>query len=332
MTEIGPVVFQSPESLLALLLVPALAVLALLWWRRGGRAATADADTNMGDVRSTGWSRGAQLAGGLLGLLAIAALAVGAARPSVDVTREEERGTVILAIDTSLSMRKDDLQPSRLGAASDAAKRLIDEAPESTAVGLVNFADRARTLVSPTVERNVVKAALDDLPEPREGTALGDAVATSLSLLSGAGVLEEIPANPQDSPARIVLLTDGARTLGLEPSAAAARAQAVQVPVFTILVGDDPPHPRFGDPRETLAMLATQTGGTYTQTTDDVDLARVFEDIGKTLTPVQRLRELTVWLVASALGLLVLAGLALALARPRHADWKIRGVDTQRAA
>jgi Ca-activated chloride channel family protein len=328
MTEIGPIVFQAPEWLIALLALPVLAVLGLMWWRRAGRAAAAYADPELVDVRSSGWSRGAQLIGGLLGVLALAALAVGAARPSIDVTTEEERGTVILAIDTSLSMRKQDLQPSRLGAASDAAKRLLDEAPASTAVGLVNFADRARTLVTPTVEREVVAAALDDLPEPREGTALGDAVATSLTLLSGAGVLEEIPANPQDSPARIVLLTDGARTLGLEPSAAAARAQAAQVPVFTILVGDDPPHPRFGDPRETLAMLATQTGGTYTQTTDDVDLARIFEDIGKTLTPVQRLRELTVWLVASALGLLALAALALALARPREASWKIRGVDT----
>ncbi|MDH3225506.1 MAG: VWA domain-containing protein [Thermoleophilia bacterium] len=332
MTEIGPIVFQAPEWLLAVLLVPVLGVLGLLWWRRAGRAAAAYADPRLVDVRSPRWSRNAQLLGGLLGLLAITALAVGAARPSVDVTREEERGTVILAIDTSLSMRKDDLQPSRLVAASDAAKRLLGEAPDSTAIGLVNFADRARTLVTPTVERAVVAAALDDLPEPREGTALGDAVATSLSLLSGAGVLEEIPANSQDSPARIVLLTDGARTLGLEPSAAAARAQAVQVPVFTILVGDDPPHPRFGDPRETLALLATQTGGTYTQTTDDADLARVFEDIGKTLTPVQRLRELTVWLVAAALGLLSLAGLVLALGRPRQAAWKIRGVDTPGAA
>jgi Ca-activated chloride channel family protein len=332
MTEIGPIVFQEPTWLFALLLAPVLAGFGVLWWRRAGRAAAAYADPLLVDVRAPRGSRAAQLGAGALALLALVALAIAAARPSIDETREEERGTVILAIDTSLSMRKDDLKPSRLVAASDAAKRLLDEAPDSTAIGLVSFSDRARTLVTPTVERDVLAVALDDLPEPREGTALGDAVATSLSLLSGAGVLQEIPAAPQDSPARIVLLTDGARTLGLEPSAAAARAQAAQVPVFTILVGDDPAHPRFGDPRETLAMLASQTGGTYTQTTTDADLAEVFADIGKTLTPVQRLRELTVWLVGAALLLLGLAGLALALARPRRSDWRIRGLDSPGAA
>ena len=326
MTEVGPIIFRSPVWLLLLLLVPVLAGCALWWWRRAGSAAEAYADPRLIDTRPPRRARAAQLAALIAALVAIGALAVAAARPAMDVTREEERGTVILAIDTSLSMRKDDLEPSRLGAASQAAKRLVDEAPESTAIGLVNFADRARTLLTPTIERDRVRAALDDLPEPREGTALGDAVATSLSLLSGAGVLQQTPASPEESPARIVLLTDGARTLGLEPAAAAARAQAAQVPVFTILVGDDPPHPRFGDPRETLASLATQTGGTYTQTTTDEDLGRVFADIGKTLTPVQRLEELTVWPAALALILLLLAGAGLLFARATRSDWRIRGI------
>jgi hypothetical protein len=96
--------------------------------------------------------------------------------------------------------------------------------------------------------------------------------------------------------------------------------------VFTILVGDDPPHPRFGDPREILALLASQTGGTYTQTTDQADLQRVFEDIGTTLTPVQKLRELTVWLVLGALVLLAIAALAAALGRPPRDTVFLRGL------
>jgi len=332
MSEIGPIVFQSPMWLWSLLLIPVAAALGLTWWRRAGRAAFAYADPDLVDVRPPQSARVVRLIAGALALTALAALAVAAARPSVDVTKTEERGTVILAIDTSLSMRKTDLAPSRLEAASDAAARLVDEAPDSTAIGLVNFADRARALVTPTVERDPVKGALNELPQPREGTALGDAVVTSLGLLSGSGVLDEVPENPSESAGRIVLLTDGATTLGLDPADAAARARAARVPVFTVLVGDDPPHRVFGDPRETLAMLATQTGGTYTQTTTDEDLVRVFEDIGKTLTPIQSLRELTVWVVAGALAILALAALVFGLAGTRRRAHRIRGVEGYPAA
>ena len=316
--SIGPLVFQSPGWLLALLLIPLVAVAGAAWLRRGRDAAARYADPAILDLRRPARSRRLLVAAAAAVLVALACLVVAAARPARDVTRDEERGTVVLAIDTSLSMLRDDFPPTRLGAASAAASEMLDVAPEEIAVGLVSFADRARTLVTPTTDRVVVDSALTELPEAREGTALGDAVVASLSLLSGAGALDDPPATPEQSPARIVLLTDGAQTGGLDPASAAERAQAVQVPVFTILVGDDPPHPRFGDPREILSLLSSQTGGSYTQTTEVADLQEVFRDIGTVLTPVSELEELAVWFVTGALAFLVLAGLLAALSRPRE--------------
>jgi Mg-chelatase subunit ChlD len=111
------------------------------------------------------------------------------ARPAVDTTEEKRQGAVMLAIDTSESMRKTDLAPDRLAAAREAANRFLDEAPDESLVGLVSFNDRAVVQVAPTLDRVAVRSALDR-QEIREGTALGSAVVASLGSLAGAGVLE----------------------------------------------------------------------------------------------------------------------------------------------
>lgn len=318
MTQVGPLVFESPVWLLALAAVPVAAAAVLLWWRDARDTGARYADPTLLDLRQPRRSRALRGAAAVSVLIALALLAVAAAAPARDATRDEERGAVVLAIDTSLSMLRDDFAPTRVEAAAQAANEMLDVAPEEISVGLISFADRAQTLVAPTAERDLVAAKLARLPEAREGTALGDAVVASLTLLSGAGLLDDPPANPDQSPARIVLLTDGAATTGLDPQLAAQRAQAVQVPVFSILVGDDPPHPRFGDPREILSLLSSQTGGTYTQTTEVADLQEVFRDIGTVLTPVTELQDLTVRFVAGALAFLALAALLAALSRPRE--------------
>jgi Ca-activated chloride channel family protein len=258
------------------------------------------------------------VAAGIAALLAVVAGVLAMARPAIDVTREQERGTVILALDVSNSMLATDLEPNRLTAAIDSAERFLDEAPASTAVGLVTFANGADLVVAPVTDREPVRDALGEIDDSstREGTAIGDAVVTSLTALRSAGVLEDPPATPQESAGRVLVITDGANSVGTDPSSAGARARAARVPVFTILLGDDPGHPRFGVPSETLSQLASQTGGVFTQTTTSEDLERVFEDIGKTLTPVQHLRELTVYFALAGLVLLCLALALLALAQP----------------
>ena len=311
-------IWQSPQWLLALLLVPPLAAGFWLWLRRQSAAASAYADPRLVDARPSGRSRTLTIAAGVTALAAVVAGVVAMARPAVDVTRQEDRGTVILALDVSDSMLAEDIEPNRLRAAVDSAERFLDEAPSSTAVGLVTFANGADLVVPPVTDREPVRDALRGIDEShtRVGTSIGDAVVTSLAALRSAGVLEDPPATPQDSAGRILVITDGANSVGLDPASAGARARAARVPVFTILLGDDPGHPRFGDPSETLSQLASQTGGVFTQTTTSEDLTLVFEDIGKTLTPVQRIRELTVYAALAGLVLLGLALALLALAQP----------------
>jgi Ca-activated chloride channel homolog len=106
--------FQSPWLLLALLAVPLAVALYLLAERRRMRYA----------VRFTNLEVLAAVAGGrsvwrrylppAIFLLALAAVCVGVARPERSTMVPEERATVILVIDDSLSMQARDVKPTRL--------------------------------------------------------------------------------------------------------------------------------------------------------------------------------------------------------------------------
>ena len=309
-------IWRSPNWLWALLVMPLLAAAMVAWARDRKRAGAAYADPRLINLTP---SRRVRVLRGIAAALAVLATGFGVlamARPARSATGQEARSTIMLAIDTSKSMTKTDIAPSRLAAGVDAAKRFLEVAPKEAAIGFVTFAGNAVVRVSPVTDRDEVRRALDNLPIT-EGTAIGDAVQTSLSAIQSSGALAELPESVETSPGRILLLTDGANSSGSPPLDAAAQAAALRVPIYTVLLGNDPGRPDELSPAETLSTLATTTGGVFTQSTSTDDLKRVFEDIGVSLASVQRYDELTVWVVLAAILALLLAALALMAAEVR---------------
>src|SRR5216117_198271 len=107
------------------------------------------------------------------------ALVVALARPSMAVAVPRDEATIILTMDVSGSMTAVDVDPRRLAAAQMAASAFIDQLPASFKVGLVAFSTAPRIVVEPTTDRAALHAAIDNL-RARGGTALGDAIASSL--------------------------------------------------------------------------------------------------------------------------------------------------------
>jgi Ca-activated chloride channel homolog len=302
----------------------------LSWALRGRPPADRWSEPGALPVRAPARERRTRAFAGVLALCAVAAGIVATARPSTLAAEDERRSVVVLTVDVSASMNRTDLAPNRLVAAVAAANRFVDEAPEHTAIGLVTFARGARVVVAPTRDRARLRNALAGLETIRGRTALGEAVVTALASLRSEGAVADAPADPADAPGRVLLLTDGVDTArnATTPAQAAERAAVAGVPVFTVLLGDDPGEEGSATPAETLSSMSTRTGGVFAQTVTGPDLAAVFEDIGGIVAPVERLREHTVWWAGAALILLLAALAAMALGRPaqrdRSGEWRRR--------
>ena len=304
--------WNSPHWLWALLLIPVCAVLLVAWGRSRRRASAVYADPGLMDLTPPRRTRVWRAVAAVLALLAATSGILAMARPAVSKESKENRSTVMLAIDTSKSMQKTDVSPSRLQAGVDAAERFLESAPKDTAVGLVTFDAGARVRVSPTTDRNAVRQALKDMPIG-VGTAIGDAVQASLQSIQASGALATQPEGTQNSSARILLLTDGANSWGSDPLQAAQRAANLRVPIYTVLLGNDPGRADQLSPQETLSSLANQTGGGFPPSPDSEDLKQVYSHIRSSRASISKLEGLSVWAVLAALGFLLLAGGALML-------------------
>ncbi len=257
--------------------------------------------------RRPGWRRHVPAA---LLALSLVALTVGFARPQAEVEVPRERATVLVALDTSLSMEAVDVSPDRITAAQRAATRFVEQLPERFNVGLVSFSGTASVLVAPTQDHDRVVEGLQDL-ELDSGTAIGEGVLASLS------ALQLVPGEDgqEPPPARIVLLSDGTNTVGRSVEEAVRAASEARVPVSTIAFGtqegtvevDGTVIPVPVD-RPALRTLADQTGGSsYTAESGDA-LSEVYDDIGSQVGTTQERREVTDRL--TGLGLLLAAAAA----------------------
>ncbi|MDQ3575846.1 MAG: VWA domain-containing protein, partial [Actinomycetota bacterium] len=216
---------------------------------------------------------------------------------------------VVVAIDTSISMMADDVEPTRYVAAKEAAGRFVEGLPDRFNVGLVSFSGSAQVLVSPTTDHAEVGRAVDRLTlGPR--TAIGEAIFASLDSLAG------LPNGPGAPPARIVLLSDGETTAGRSNAEASEAARAAGVPVSTIAFGTDEGTVILGNRlvpvpanREALGAIAEETDGSFFEAASGRELREVYEDIGSSVGYTRERREIGSWFLG--LGLL-LAALAAA--------------------
>ncbi|CQD19554.1 Mg-chelatase subunit ChlD [Mycobacterium europaeum] len=192
------------------------------------------------------------------------------AGPTSDVRIPLNRAVVVLVIDVSESMASNDVAPDRLTAAKVAGKQFADELTPAINLGLVEFAANASLLVSPTTNRQAVKAAIDSL-KPAPKTATGEGLFTALQAIATVGSVMGGGEGPP--PARIVLESDGAENVPLDPNAPqgaftaarAAKAEGVQISTIS-----------FGTPYGTVEY----EGATIPVPVDDQTLQKICEITG----------------------------------------------------
>ncbi len=302
--------FAAPERLV-LLAVPAAVIVGWVVLRaRQTRFVVRFTDLETIDrvvPRRIGWRRLVTVGGLVVGL---ASASVAFARPVVAVPVPQERATVILAVDVSLSMGAKDVAPSRIEAARDAVRRFAELAPDNLRIGLVAFAGTALPVVAPTDDRATLVDAVERLGLG-QGTAVGEAIFTALEQLR-----LEADANGVLPPSALVVLSDGETTVGRSEAEAAAAARRIGVPVYTIAFGTPAGTVYVQDrlvpvpvDQGSLRQVAEETGGAFFTAASERDLRAVLDTVGSQIAFVTEERDVTDWFaLAAALAVAVAAG------------------------
>jgi Ca-activated chloride channel family protein len=286
--------FARPLLLVALVLVP------LWWWRRSRMRPPAGAHSDARQVpRLAGRRRWMVEMPVALRSLALGAWVIAAAGPQTGVASTEttsEGIAIVLAVDVSSSMLAEDFEPSnRLDVAKEQSVAFID-GRQHDRIGLVSFAGEALTRIPLTVDYEVLREAVRGLGvgDLEDGTAIGTAIATATNRLRRAPGASKV----------VVLLTDGENTRGrLDPRTAAEAAGQFGVRIYTVGVGMEGEAPvpigrgeggrlRYQTvpvriDEELLRDVAGSTGGRYFRATDPEALGRIFRQIDELeTTPV----------------------------------------------
>lgn len=321
--------FEQPLWLLAALAGPLVLAVAL-WREKQGRAVVFPGAARLLDVR-----RGLRVRMRHLPLVLTAAgLSVGGAalaRPQQGSLRQDlttQGVDIMVALDVSGSMAAEDFQPrNRLAVAKDVVAEFVGRRTNDR-VGLVVFAGKSLTKSPPTTDAAVLLRQLDDvrLEMLPDGTAIGSGLATSLTRLRRSKARSRM----------IVLVTDGANNAGeIDPTTATDLARAMEVRVYTVLVGrgGEVPMPvQVRDPfsgeissrtvsvrvdidEDLLQSIAGRTGGEFFRANDPAALHDIFDRIDRLekseikLTAYRRYRELHPPVLALSAALLSLGGL-----------------------
>jgi Ca-activated chloride channel family protein len=209
-------------------------------------------------------------------LAAFTFLLLAMARPSAEVSLPSRVATVMLVMDVSGSMRATDVNPSRIVAATTAAKTYVKDQPRDVRIGIVAFAATALLVQTPTTDHAALTSAIDRF-ELQRGTAVGSGILVALSTLfpqdnfpinkfnssnfggygrwgsydfrdryGGVALGEHstgppkkhVPVEPGSyKNAVVILLTDGQTNAGYDPIDAARIASEYGMRVYTVGFG-----------------------------------------------------------------------------------------------
>lgn len=318
--------------LLFLLLVPLLAGL-YLWLLRRRERATVDLGPlgvmQSGAGRRMGRRRHAPPAFYLLGLTCVL---FALARPEMPVSLPRVEGTIILAFDVSNSMLADDIEPTRIEAAREAALAFVANQPSTVQIGVVAFGNGGLVVQPPTNVQADLVAAIDRVT-PQGGTSLGQGIFTALNAIAEEPIAldEEVDAEtaPEELPelqigdhssAVILMLTDGENTGGADPLDVAQLAAEAGVRVYPVGIGSEEGavlevdgfnvHTRLDE--QTLQEVAAVTNGQYYRAADAESLREIYREIDLRMTVKGEQREATS-IFAGAGALFFLIGGALAM-------------------
>jgi Ca-activated chloride channel homolog len=263
--------FVHPEFLYLLALIPVLGLFFFFVGRLRKRSIERFGNPPLLEKLAESASHRKRLWRALLFLLALASLVVGLANPQIGTRLEEvkqEGVDLFLALDVSLSMKAEDIKPSRLEKAKFEIRNLIAKLGGDR-VGLIVFAGDAYTQFPLTTDYGAANLFLDVVDVdvvPVPGTNIGAAIARAV---------DSFDFNEQTTKV-IVIITDGESTEG-DAFDAAEEAAKKGILLYTIGLGSSTgsPIPVYGSSGQQVDFKRDRVGSVVVSKLDEVSLEKI---------------------------------------------------------
>lgn len=228
-------VFERPDILFLLLLLPVL-LLLFIWylrWRKKAIQTIGDAQLVEGMMERTSvkrkWIKFTLLTVAVLCIIiGLANLRIGAKKQQV----KGESAEVIICFDVSNSMMAEDVKPNRLQQAKFTASQLIDELAANK-IGLIVFAGNSYVQMPLTRDARAALMYLNGINTgsiPTQGTAIGKAIETALLEFEEGGEKDDKKGRA------IIIITDG-ESHDEDAVAIAKKAAEQNIKIITLGVG-----------------------------------------------------------------------------------------------
>ncbi len=218
----------------------------------------------------------------LLYIAALALMIIALARPvKTDRTAlpPTEGIDIILLMDVSASMQKQDFEPNRFVASQLTAQRFVTQRPTDR-IGLVVFAKQAMLQAPLTLDHQALQEYISSM-------YLGMLDANYTAIGDGLGVAANHLKDSKAKSKVIILLTDGDSNAGtIDPVLAAKAAAAYGIRIYTIGAASAPGQTMYSSSEDEineglLLEIAQVSGGQFFRAQNALQLADIYNQINE---------------------------------------------------
>ena len=220
----------------------------------------------------------------IIRLLALTLLIVGISNPVLVRDVPSSNSDYVIAVDSSSSMLSSDLNPTRFDASKRISQEFVRGLGNKSSVGVVSFSGEVTKDQEMTDDRTITLSSIDSISiGSTAGTAIGDALSVSISMLAG-----------RERGKEVILITDGRNNVGGSVSNALNLAKSQNVTInpvgigekntsvsdFEIVDGNNASRAVYPNLNVTqLETLADETGGEFTTAANNTALQDALIDL-----------------------------------------------------
>ncbi len=242
-----------------------------------------------------------------LNLLLIILLVTALADPHIPLKQTKEGVNVVMVMDVSGSMAASDYKPTRLEAAKDSAKILVDELNNKDNSGIVIFSSGATTSAYLSPFKDKVLEKLSGIRQTEGETALGDGLALAVDMATSIPNKKKV----------IILMSDGVNNAGvISPIDAISFAKTNNIQVYTVGIGSNENvilgYDWLGRPvyaqldEATLQKIAQETGGQYFKSVDSSTLEKIYSELPQKIEREPEDSSIKDWVIMAAIAVLLI--------------------------